>query len=59
MAEVVERYQAGETAPELAKAFGLKRCRVYKLLHDRGVMRSQSEAGKLEMARRLAERRGK
>jgi hypothetical protein len=36
----------------LARAYGLKQCRVYKLLHEQGVMRSQSEAVKLEMARR-------
>ena len=52
-AQVIKRYQAGESAPGLARALRLKECRVYKLLREQGMMRSRSEAVKLEQARRV------
>jgi hypothetical protein len=33
-AEDIQRYQGGDPAPKLVRAYALKLCRVYKLLHE-------------------------
>ena len=53
-AVVVERYVAGDSGPAIAAGLGVPVRRVYAVLHERGVLRSPSEARKLDEARRRA-----
>jgi hypothetical protein len=50
--QFVERYVAGESAPVIAEGLEMPVGRVYKLLRERGVLRSQSEPGQVEQKRR-------
>ena len=52
--QVVERYAAGESAPAIAEGLEVPAGRVYKLLRERGVLRSASEARKVDQGRRRA-----
>ena len=45
--QVVARYAAGESGPAIAEALGVTPWQVYRLLSDRGVLRSHSEASRL------------
>lgn len=51
-AAVVERYAAGESGEAIAKDLGLGQGRVYRLLRERGVLRTLKEASALREARR-------
>ena len=53
--QAVARYQAGEPPRVIGLALGVPASRVYRLLHERGVVRSKSAARKMQYARRRAE----
>ena len=52
--DAVGRYLDGESPRLIAVALGVPASRVYRLLKERGVMRSRSEARKVDWARRRA-----